>query len=519
MPEAFEVVPYNVAALEGLFASKSRASPEVIHQKLHSLYFENYFQALGAKTILVENNYIDRDFIEDFAGYYVRCFPEYERKCARLHFFSRDLATKEFESFFSGAKSSDFFEELQAHYLGFIVVKPLPQTVIGRTCLKTYAENGSRVYPITRRYEANLFGIPLEVKTLAFQEQDKVAAACATSALWSVFHGTGVLFHHPILSPVEITKAANAILPMESRSLPSQGLTAMQMAHAIRSIGLEPFLIGARSEYLFKSALYGYLRGRVPVLVGVDLYNTTDPSNVFPMGKHAIAATGFSLGSGLPHPFQDGFLLRASQIDKVYTHDDQVGPFARMVFDNVRVPLSPHASLGSVTTSWGVRENQTVRACPELMLVPLYHKIRIPFESILGLVMRFDSLLETLRTEFGMEVAERPVWDIYLTTVNEFKQNVTESAVLESELRRELLIAAMPKFLWTATAFVRGQPVLELLFDATDIEQGEFFVRAVEYDSAISRFLREFAKIPKVQSLYRAKPEYRILRWFEAGAL
>ena len=33
-------------------------------------------------------------------------------------------------------------ETLQKNYLGFIVVKPLPSTVVGRTCLKTYDDDG-----------------------------------------------------------------------------------------------------------------------------------------------------------------------------------------------------------------------------------------------------------------------------------------------------------------------------------------------------------------------------------------
>ncbi len=65
-------------------------------------------------------------------------------------------------------------KDLQDGYLGFIVVKPLPRTIIGRTCLKTYdSKGGTRHFPIVRRYPVHLFGIPLRVETLAFQEQDQ----------------------------------------------------------------------------------------------------------------------------------------------------------------------------------------------------------------------------------------------------------------------------------------------------------------------------------------------------------
>ena len=225
MPQVLEVVPYSAAALKRLLSRKS--APPVVGAKLHTRYLETYFERVGAATIIVESEYIDRDFLEDFAGYYVRCFPEYERKCARLHFFTKPFSKNDVLQALDG--SGLLAGRLQTAFLGFIVVKPLPQTIIGRTCLTTYPEEQGRSFPITRTYEANLCGLNLTVKSLAYQEQDRVAAACATSALWSVFHGTGKLFHHHIPSPVEITQAANAFVIRVSLPAATSILTALAM--------------------------------------------------------------------------------------------------------------------------------------------------------------------------------------------------------------------------------------------------------------------------------------------------
>jgi len=89
------------------------------------------------------------------------------------------------------------------------------QTIIGRTCLKTYGDDGGRRhYSSTQLVTSHLFGIPLQINTLPFQEQDSVVAACATSALWTVFHGSGYLLQHTIPSPVEITKKTTSLLPV-----------------------------------------------------------------------------------------------------------------------------------------------------------------------------------------------------------------------------------------------------------------------------------------------------------------
>ena len=84
----FEVYPYNKNHLIDLFSKNS--SKQAILKKTQLGYLDGYFSHsdIDAKTIVVENNYIDRDFLEDHAGYYARCFQEYERKCSRLHFFN-----------------------------------------------------------------------------------------------------------------------------------------------------------------------------------------------------------------------------------------------------------------------------------------------------------------------------------------------------------------------------------------------------------------------------------------------
>lgn len=114
----FEVLDYSIEALERLLSAKSDASPEIVHEKLHSLYFQNYFDALKAKTIVVENEYIDRDFLEDFSGYYVRCFPAYQRKCSRLHFFSCSFSSHDFEQLLEQCQTENDAEHIKSAYLG-----------------------------------------------------------------------------------------------------------------------------------------------------------------------------------------------------------------------------------------------------------------------------------------------------------------------------------------------------------------------------------------------------------------
>jgi hypothetical protein len=486
-----KVLAYSEDVFRSLLTSKSQ--PDFAARQNHLRYFLRYFQHVKTQTIVVENEYVDHDYLEDFSAYYVRCFSEYERKCTRLHFFKEKFTSDDFNCLLGGRQTPLTPDMLAKTYLGFIVLKPLPQTIIGRTCLATYDERDGRSYPIKRSYKANLFGLDLEVESLAFQEQDSVVAACATSALWSVFQGTGHLFHHAIPSPVEITRAASVNAITQSRCLPNHGLSLEQMSQAIRSVGLEPFAVGVSDEFILRSTVYAYLKCRIPIILGVVLW---DVSNNEPklMGRHAVAVTGFRLDSksDLKPAFDADFQTTATRIDRLYAHDDGIGPFARMLFD----PQTNSKKI-SLTTSWATDSgiDDKVRAEPEVVLIPVYHKIRIPFGRIQTDLMAFDSILNEVRKvllkQFSTQLPKIE-WDVYLTTVNDLRRDLFANAV--ASVKFEALTRPMPKYIWRATAIASNTPVFELLFDATDIEQGRYALIPVFYQDVWRELLLMLAR-------------------------
>lgn len=499
-PPYIVIERYSFESLVDLLARYS--DKEFVLRKSQSEYFKGYFEELHAETIVVENRYVDHDYLEDFTAYYVRCFRSYSRKTRRLHFFSVTFSEADFADAIRG-ENKGLIEAIKGQYLGFVVLKPLPQTVVGRTCLRTYpADGGRRQFPILREYKANLFGIDLTVDTIAFQEQDRVVAACATSALWSAFQATGPLFHHAIPSPAEITKTAARHIPDEypsimpaTRGMPNDGLTATQMAHAIRGTGLEAYLVGARDSNVLKVTVYAYLRAQIPVIMGIALHEAPLSQNSKLIGKHAVAITGYSLGHQAPQTLpKTGVRVRALRIDKIYVHDDQVGPFARM---DLR-------SDGALTTSLGTTQGLNAVAIPVLLLIPLYHKIRIPFWCIHDTVHVIGILLDSLLPHMPQGASEGPEWDIYLTTVSQLKSEILASQVLDPDTKSRVLVSDIPKYVWRASALITDQVQLDLLFDATDIEQGGAFITAIEYDPVLGHALRLFVQnntIPNVNAM------------------
>lgn len=514
MDDEYEVHTYSYKKLVHLLSANSEASEQQVDDKLHAAYFRDYFEEIGAHTIVIEKRYVDRDFLEDYAEYYVRCFHEYPRKCTRFHFFRAKFKKRDFDRLFSSQNGTLTRTNLNDSYLGFVVVKPLPQTIVGRTCLKTYEFQDRRYFPITRRYSVNLYGLSLEVKeTLAYQEQDNVVAACATSALWSVFQGTGMLFQHAIPSPAKITVAATEEITSEDRTrrFPSQGLDVIEMARAVKSVGLEAHPIRVADHYVLRGTVYAYLRAGIPMLLGFHLVDVAASPNSL-LGKHAVAVTGYSLPTkSRPIPFGPfDFRLRANGIDKLYVHDDQVGPFARMTFDGTTVTLKG-TSYRSMATSWRGSDQQigTARGVPDILLVPLYHKIRIPFGTIHDQILELDTLLTVAWPQQPAEHApcdplNELEWDIYLTTVNHYKQEIFSDTATDAKLRRSVLLTDMPKFLWRATAYYQSARLFDLLFDATDIEQGPYFLLAVSFSSPAFEFMKEILAEPAIDAQCRS---------------
>jgi hypothetical protein len=70
--------------------------------------------AQGCRTILIEYDYEDRDYRNEYNAFYAKLFKNYSDKTQRLHFFARDLKQTDL------AKVSQF----QPEYLGFCVLRP-----------------------------------------------------------------------------------------------------------------------------------------------------------------------------------------------------------------------------------------------------------------------------------------------------------------------------------------------------------------------------------------------------------
>ena len=130
-------------------------------------------------------------------------------------------------------------------------------------------------------------------------------------------------------------------------------------------------------------------------------------------------------------------------------------------------------------------------AHPIALLLPLYNKIRIPYNLPLS-----DSLAFAL----GLEVMGRAVervrgldWDFRLTTLNQFRAEVLSTIGLEPARKRRLLTMPLPRFIWRTTAFRDSIRLVDILFDATDVADGRY-VRHIEIGDPVVEALLNYVR-------------------------
>jgi hypothetical protein len=360
--------------------------PDIL-QKPQVGYIFNYLNEMKAKSVLLEFDYVDKDFLEDFTRYYAKRYGNDGHKCARMHFFANTIDHGCITSVLEGGADADLIvAQLQKSYLGFMVIKPLPKTFIGKTCLKVLPDvkvAGKEKQRLSRRYDVDLFGIKLSVDSIAFQEQDKVVAACATTAIWSAFHSLSWRSVRSIRSCSEITMSALNDRDGSSNSFPNSGLSSEQILRSIDAEGLRHHMESARDveRSRFFQTVVGHIDSQLPVIFVGDVFDISGrkekgkglpKSKLELKGSHAICILGY----------------KTDQEDVLYVHDDRYGPYVRAKI----VSMAEYHFASEPQSKWalGIQKMDAAGTwcepseliIPEVLIVPTDKKTRLSAHAL-----------------------------------------------------------------------------------------------------------------------------------------
>ena len=283
-----------------------------------------HLRVVEAKSYVLEDPYIDRDYSTDYSQFYARTFRNHERHCKRVHFFSEDISPL-LRRPLTTAQLRCMGELAQQTYCGFCVVRPLSAAPIGRTVLLARLANGFDMEAtVTCRadFDAHLLGTRLQVTGTSFLQQDSRVGACAQVAIWAGMRHMHARHNYDWVSVADITRSAGPPSVTEAVSLPnaSDRLSSDAMVRAIAEAGYQPLVL-PRPD--LGNAILPYVESGIPVILGLDIGGTVG---------HAVTVIGrvFARRKSPTNRAID-------YIPAFIVHDDQSGPY-------MWLPTHEHAS-------------------------------------------------------------------------------------------------------------------------------------------------------------------------------
>jgi hypothetical protein len=512
-------------------------------------YLFTYLTCLKAKTVLLEFNYVDKDYLEDFSRYYVKRFGNDGHKCARLHFFSSSVDHRTITSILErGKDAKNATDNLNEGYLGFMVIKPLPRTFIGKTCLKVMPDERSenkRKRRLAREYSVDLFGITLKVESIAFQEQDKVVAACATTAIWASLHALKLRSTRSIHSCSEITINALNHVEDSSNSFPSLQLSNKQI---LRSLDVEGLRYHAKSmeapdEDYFLQSVIAHIDSSLPMILTGEVFSHVPAIPTISSGESCGDAAAPTQEAASESPSQDladssggqtakpVFKARGGhaisvvgyKVDQeeniLYVHDDRLGPYARAKLIKIdgynlvegAAPRDIKWALGlqRMNGAGGWDEPHELIA-PDFSVVPCDRKARLPF---LYVYETANVIVKELKSMAGDVPLDFLRYDIELREISDIRREVLEheptvKTLNGDELRKatdeeiEAWRAEKVKFLTTSYARLQwvvsfnwlGTSLFKVLIDASEIPQGNAVSAILAYDICLGNVLLDLIR-------------------------
>lgn len=430
-------------------------------------YLASYLsnKELRAATVLVERPYVDRHWMEEYAGYYATMLEPPAQKAVRLHFFAAKVTKNDFNAAIRELAEGrqDAAQQLQDAYIGYSVIRPLPSAPIGRTVLRPYSGDPRRCFaPAAMVSRVHLAGLSLTVQGLPFQQQDQGVGACATTAIWSALAKVMRNDGQRPPTPLAITKAATEH-GVQTRAFPaSGGLDLEQMASAIHLSGYQPHLFQVSNRFeSFILALGCYLRSGIPVVVRVASGG----------GTHAMTLVGFRESETLGQddtviPLRKKYSLRARGVVRWYVHDDRLGPYARLGLERPDGESTLH-NLRLEPLEAGFEHFEDDMSFLDA-LVPLYPKLRLTAEELVEFALDMLPPLFDLIGDHGAE-------HLYVEPRFDLGGNYVDAvyALPIATERKVAIVTSMllSRYVGILSWFLGNEWICDIIYDTTDLRR------------------------------------------------
>ena len=366
------------------------------------------------KAVLVEHDYLDKDYRSTFYNFYAKKGRPYRTDCVRLHFFDEQVS-------FNGLSDENSERRLGDHYYGYMVLRPTIRGTLGRSVLSPDIRVDARGRAIQALHHVHLQGHRLGVWGFPSMDQHVDITTCAHVACWAVLrHYSENYSEYREYLVHDIAKLATGFEP--GGISPSRGLDEWEAERVFNAAGCFPVIV-SRDELTddeFFGQLLAYLESGFPLFIGMDLGGV----------GHAIVAAGYSWKTLAAAP-SDGSNHVWGQVDKLLTVDDNLLPY-------VSVPLDESTSDGAEPDYTTDNFGSFIVALPE--------KIGYPAEAMAKYrVVLQQSLVKSM----GCDEESVRLHRYFMTTISELRRYARNNESQLGETLVELLMRLdTAQFVW-----------------------------------------------------------------------
>jgi len=371
---------------------------------------------------MVEYPYVDRMYRDTFYHFYASKLKSFDRDTVRISFFDSEINEEMF-------RHSKHLEELRSKYLGFLIVRPTFPKVVGRSSLSPAILEKSGFACCISPVQATVNHVKFQVNAFPHASQDGQFITCAETTIWSMLEYFGNKYpdYRPLLPSTihELLKKFSY-----KRQLPSEGLTAEQIAYVVREVGFGAmFYSKARHGDVFDSVLSTFVESGIPV---IGVISTADNNG------HAVNIVGRAVvpaAKVLDNPVfeTDTGDLRLIDFHKVKRD---------FVFIDDNMPPYQLASLDSPCKHYPLEKWKSAQL--KNIIVPLYHRIYLdPIRAR----NNFVGFMRKIKLAYPDDVL---VLRIFLASSRSYKEYLALAEDLHPDTKQAVLERVMPKFIWVA---------------------------------------------------------------------
>lgn len=314
--------------------------------------FNLYISALKRGLYIVaETDYVDKVYRDSYYHYYATKLDEYHRNCIRISFFCEEIIENTL------FESNDRLNDI---YRGFMVIRPLIDSPIGRTLISPLAMLDRDMAICSTYVNATVFGRKLRVLGFPHSSQDTETMTCAQVAIWSLMEYSGNKYseYTPTL-PSQINKILNFRATI--RQLPSVGLLLDDISIAIQKQGFGAITY-SQDAYKedFKKIFTCYVESGIPIVVALE--NKDVKHAVLCIGRSSKPNTKFS------KTYLDGVRFKEwnKNVDNFIFCDDNLPAYHKALF---KKPMN------------GYQSDSFANCQISHIVVPLYHKVYLEAHS------------------------------------------------------------------------------------------------------------------------------------------